>query len=41
MTDGPVPLARFYSPWSIVIGKSGIIYVADSRNNVIRTISFQ
>jgi sugar lactone lactonase YvrE len=36
--DGPGPEARFWFPQAVVVDASGIIYVADSGNGVIRIV---
>jgi sugar lactone lactonase YvrE len=36
--DGPRSVARFWHPEGIVVSKTGIVYVADTRNHVIRAI---
>jgi sugar lactone lactonase YvrE len=37
-TDGPVAKSRFNGPTDVAIDKSGVVYVADTGNNVIRRI---
>lgn len=39
--DSNAGTPEFYSPWGLAIDSKGNIYVADSRNNVIRKISFE
>jgi sugar lactone lactonase YvrE len=38
-TDGSSTSARFYSPYGVAVDASGIVYVADNGNNVIRKIA--
>ncbi len=38
-TDGTGTVARFYMPEGLAVGKSGTLYVADSGNQVVRTVS--
>lgn len=37
--DGPGPIARFSSPWGLVVDRTGSLFVADAGNNTIRRIS--
>ncbi|TAE47882.1 MAG: hypothetical protein EAZ89_16570 [Bacteroidetes bacterium] len=37
-TDGPGSIATFYEPWGVAASSDGIVYVADTRNNLIRKI---
>ncbi len=39
--DSDAGTPEFYSPWGLAIDSKGNIYVADSRNNVIRKISIE
>ncbi|MEM7372410.1 MAG: PKD domain-containing protein [Bacteroidota bacterium] len=36
--DGPGHLARFYSPWGLTCDSLGTVYVADTKNQLIRKI---
>ncbi len=38
-TDGPGPTAQFDSPQGIAVSAQGTVYVADTNNNLIRTIT--
>ncbi|MFM9079591.1 MAG: immunoglobulin domain-containing protein, partial [Opitutaceae bacterium] len=38
-TDGAGSAARFNSPWSIAIDRSGVLHVSDNQNNAIRRIT--
>ena len=37
--DGQGRLASFFHPWGIAVGKSGSLYIADTRNHKIRKIT--
>jgi sugar lactone lactonase YvrE len=37
--DGPVAAAQFHSPYDVAVDAAGVIYVVDTFNHVIRTIS--
>ena len=37
--DGTGTVAQFYNPFSVLVSTTGILYVADSLNNVVRMIS--
>lgn len=36
--DGPGPQARFYSPWGLTCDSLGTVYVADTKNQLIRKV---
>jgi len=38
-TNGSATVARFYTPYGVAVSSKGKIYVADSRNNVLRLIT--
>lgn len=38
-TNGPGPVARFYGPWGIAVAADGTLYVTDSGNNLLRSVT--
>jgi hypothetical protein len=36
--NGPAATATFNSPWDVTVGSGGRVYVADSKNNMLRVI---